>query len=202
MVGDKQFESAEETASSAINLFPGEGNGFAVCQSHRILGNIYRFKGEVEKAIHRHNLALRVASSFDWYDQLFWAHYSQAELFRDQGQFNDAHSHLERAKLHAVNDTYLMGRAVELQAWVWYRQHRLEEARLEAQRAVDIYGKAGAAKDAEDCRGLLWCIQKELNVDCGFPRTLLFLARIDFPSQLSGLNDGVDGDVEFFRCVL
>jgi hypothetical protein len=38
---------------------------------------------------------------------------------------------------------------MELQAWVWYNQHRLEEARSEALRAADIYEKLGAAKDVE-----------------------------------------------------
>jgi hypothetical protein len=34
---------------------------------------------------------------------------------------------------------------MELQAQIWYKQDRLEEARSEALRAIDIYQKLGAA---------------------------------------------------------
>jgi hypothetical protein len=49
---------------------------------------------------------------------------------------------------------------MELQALIWYQQGRLEEAKSEALRAVDVYGKLGAAKDVEDCRELLQEIEK------------------------------------------
>ena len=52
---------------------------------------------------------------------------------------------------------------MELQAWIWYKQHRLEGARSEALGAADIYEKLGAAKDVEDCRKLLQWIQRGLN---------------------------------------
>jgi hypothetical protein len=48
---------------------------------------------------------------------------------------------------------------MELQAAVWYKQGRFEEARSEVLRAVGIYEKLGAAKDVEDCRKHL----RELN---------------------------------------
>ena len=158
---DGQFDAAEEAATSVINL-PGEGNQFGVCESHRILGQIYRSKREVEKAIHHCNMALGVASSFDWHGQLFWIHHDLADTFRADGRFDDAHSHLAHAKSHAVNDVYFMGRAVELEAWVWFKQCRLEEARLGAQRAVDIYEKIGAATGAERCKELLQEIRVRL----------------------------------------
>jgi len=86
------------------------------------------------------------------------------ELFRDEGRFCDAQTHLEQAKSHAVNNAYHLGRATELQAEVWYRQHRLEEAESEALRAVDIFDKLGAAKDVERCRKLLRDIGKGPNI--------------------------------------
>ena len=160
---DGQFDAAEEAATSAINLVPGEGNQFAVCQSHRILGQIYRSEGDVEKAIRHFNMALGVASSFDWHSQLFWVHHALADTFRAESRFDDAHSHLEHAKLHAVDDAYLMGRAVEQWAMVWFKQCRLKEARLEAQQALDIFEKIGAARDTERCKKLLQDIQAKLD---------------------------------------
>ena len=202
LVEEKQLDAAEEAALNAIDLIPSEGDQFAVCGCHRILGNIYRSKGEVEKAIYHYNTGLGVASSFEWHVELFWAYYALAEVFRDQDRFDEAHSHLERAKSHAVNDVYQMGRAAELHAKVWLKQCRFEEARLEAQQAVDIYEKAGAASDLEIGRKLLQDIQEELNnlatsgqsgIDGELPRASLLQRALMFRFQLRGRNDAIDG---------
>jgi tetratricopeptide (TPR) repeat protein len=157
---DRQFDAAEEAASRAIGLFPEKGEEYRVCKSHRILGYIYQSKGETEKAIHHFEVALGIASAFDWHEEPFWIHYRLAGLFYDEGRFDDAHTHIERAKSHTANSAYNLGYAMEMQAWVWYKQHRLEEARSEALRAADVYEKLGAAKDVEDCRTLLRDIQR------------------------------------------
>jgi len=152
---DKQFDAAEEAAFRAIALLPDEGEEFRVCQSHQTLAKIYRSTGEIEKAIHHFEVALGIASSFDWHDHLFWIHYKLAGLFRDQGRFYDTQTHLERAKLYSVNGPYRLGLAMKLQAVAWYEQGRLEEARTEALHAADAYEKLGIAKDVEYCRNLL-----------------------------------------------
>ena len=162
MVEEKQFDAAEEVASKVMNLIPSEGNQFAVCKSHRILGKVYQSKGEVEEAVGHYNMALGVASSFDWHDQMFWAYYALAELFCDESRFDDAYGHLEHAKSHAANDAYQMGRAVGLQAWVLYGQGRSEEARLGVQHALNIFERIGAAQDLEKCKKLLQDIQTGL----------------------------------------
>ena len=51
---------------------------------------------------------------------------------------------------------------MRLQARVWYRQHRFEEAKSGALRAVDIYERVGATKDAEDCRVMVRNVEKEM----------------------------------------
>ena len=209
LVDDKQFDAAEEAASSVIDPIPGEVNQFALCQSHRILGNICRSKGEVEKAIHHFNMAFVVASLFHWHEQLFWVYCFLAGLFRDQSRFNDARSHIELAKSHAANDAYLVGRAVELQAGVWFKQGMFEEAKLEAQCARNIYKKIGVAKDAGICRKLLQDIQMELDnsltsgqsSDCEFCECR-FLHALTLRCQLSEPNYDPDGYVEFLKCIL
>ena len=160
---DNQLDAAEEAASRTIDLIPEKGSQSLVCESHRLLGKIYRSKGDTERATHHFEVALKIASSFDWYDDLFWVHYDLAQLFRDGGRFDDAHAHVELAKSHAASNTYNLGRAMRLQAMVWYRQRRLEEARSEALRAADIFKKFRAAKDTDDCRKFLRQIRKELN---------------------------------------
>ena len=159
---DEQLDAAEEAASRATNLFMATGNQFGLCESHRILGDIHRSKGETEKAVSRYEAALRIASPFNWHDQLFWNHYALARLRCDRNELNDAHDHIERAMPHTVDSAYCLGRVVELQARIWYIQHRLEEARSGVLRAADIYARLGAAGGVEDCRKLLGHIQEKL----------------------------------------
>jgi len=159
---DGQFDAAEEAAFRAIALLPDEGKQFQVCQCHQTLANIYLSKGEIEKAIHHYQVALGIASSFDWHDHLFWIHYKLAGLFRNQDRFDDAQAHLERAKLHAADDAYNLGAATQQQAMIWYDQDRFEEARTEALHAAEVYEKLGASNDMEDCRKFLREIENSL----------------------------------------
>ena len=128
---DKQLDTAEEATSRMINLLPEKGNQFLVCTSHHVLSYIYQSKGEMEKAIHQFEVALRIMSSFNWDNLLFWAHASLVGLFHNEDRFDDTQAHLEHAKSHAVNSTYFLGQAMELQAMFWHKQHRVREARSE-----------------------------------------------------------------------
>ena len=184
LCSDKRFNAAEEAVFRAIGLLPKGGEQSLVCQCHRALGRIYRSKGETEKAICPYEAALGIATHFDWHDELFLVHYKLAGLFRGEGRLDDAHTHIERAKLHTVNNKYNLGYATELQAQVWYEQRRFEEARSEALRAIDVYEKFGAAGDLRDCRKLLQDIQRKLNSpttsgssgsNCEFLRTVPLL---------------------------
>jgi len=155
LLGDGQIDAAEETASRAIELLPEKGEQNLACNCHQTLGDIYNSKGDTERAIHHLEISLRIASSLNLDPGLFWSHYALAEVFFMDGRFSDAHAHVEHAKSHTVNDTYLLARASELQAMFWKDQHRFEEAKSEALRALDMYEKLGAANDAEDVRYLL-----------------------------------------------
>jgi tetratricopeptide (TPR) repeat protein len=163
LYSDKRLDDAEEAALRAIDPLREKGENFQVCESHRVLGNIYSSKGNTKKAIRHYELAIEIASPFGWHDALFWTHYKLAELFRDQARFDDAHAHIKRAKPHTVDSAYLLGRAVELQAEVWYDQQRLEEAKSEALLAAQVYNKIGAVKDVEQCNKLLRKIEKKLS---------------------------------------
>ena len=190
---DEQFDAAEEAAFRAIGILPEKGH--RVCRSHRALGEICESKGEIEKAIHHYELALGIASSFNWHDELFCVHYKLAGLFLNEGRLDDAQTHVELAKSHATNSAYYLGYATEEQSAIWYEQDRLEEAKSEALRAADIYDKLGAAKDVERCRKFLRDIEEELNapvasgqwgLNCEFPQTVLFFASMNFLFLNSG----------------
>jgi tetratricopeptide (TPR) repeat protein len=163
LFGDKQLDTAENAASRAIDLAREGGYEFYVCGLHRFLGNIFQSKGDKTKAIYHLETAIRSASPFDWHDILFWSHHDLAILFRDEGKFGEASSHTEQAKLHADNDAYMLGHAIEMQASIWNVQHRLEEAKSEVLNALEIYEKLGAGKDAGSCRDLLQTIEREMN---------------------------------------
>jgi len=196
LYSDEQLDAAEEAASCAINLLEKDEQ-YRVCQCHRVLGDIYGSKGETEKAVHHFELALGIASSSNWPDELFWICYSLTDLFLRQHRFDDAHAHIERAKSHAANNTYHLSRTMHLQAIVWYLQERLEQAKSEGLRAADVFEKLGAARDLEACRVLLQWIDEEMNgpvasdkPDCNgeFPGTMLPVVFTD-PSCSDGITE-------------
>ena len=156
----KQFDAGEEAASRAINLLPERGEQFLVCQGHHALGYIYSSKDDTEKAIHHFEEALGIASSLGVVNPLFWIHFDLAELFSRKNRFHDAHTHVEQAKSHAVNNPYNFACGSLLQARFLYRQHMLEEARSEASLVLGVFEKLGATNDAERARKLLGRIDR------------------------------------------
>ena len=156
---DEQLDAAKEAAFRAIELLPAEREEYLMCRSHHLLGDVYYSKGEREKAIHHFEVALGIASLSNWHDRLFWIHYSLAELFLDEDEFDDAHVHIGEAKSHVIDDAYGTGRATSLQAEVWYHQGRLEEARFETSRAIAIFERLGATDDLEMGSELLRAIE-------------------------------------------
>jgi len=160
---DEQLDAAEEAASHAIELLVEKDEEYLVCGSHRVLGNVYQSKGDRKKAIYHFGVALEIASSFNWLYELFQVDFSLTQLFLDEGRFDDAQAHVEQARSHAVDHAYYLGCAMVLQARVWHGQRRVEEARSEALRAMDVFEKLGAAKKIEGCRKLLRDIQQELD---------------------------------------
>jgi len=183
---DQQLDAAEEAASRSIDLLPGKVDRSLVCQCHRLLGLIHSSKGEIGKAVNHFEAVLGIASSLDWQSEQFWGHYCLTDLFFNQGRFDDSHTHIERAKSHAVNDTYLMGRAMQRQAWFWYHQRRLGEARLEALCAANAYEKVGATDDLQICRKLIHNIEEEMKEptnshESDFDGELLDTVRVFFP---------------------
>ena len=160
LFGDQQLDAAEDAASQAINLTPEKGEEYLVCGLHRILGHIHNSKGGKEKAIHHFETALGIASPFHWHEELFWNHQALAELFRDEYEFDNAHSHVEQAEPHTINDEYKLGRAVHMKATIWYCQRRFDDAKSEAMRALEIFEKFEAAKDIGVCKDLLKMVEQ------------------------------------------
>ena len=159
--GDNQLDAAEKAASQAIDLVSGKHEHYVVCKCHLVLGKISYSKGETDKAIDHFETALGIASNFNWRDQLFWNNYELADLFSQEGNFDEAYARFGRAKPYAVNEPYRLGRAMELQARIWYKQCKFGAAKSEALRAADVYERLGAAVDLESCRAFLREIEEK-----------------------------------------
>ena len=185
---DGQLDAAEDAAPQALDLSQDEGDQFGVCECHRLLGTIHSGKNETEKAISHYETALGIASSFNWPYEQFWNHFHLAALFLGKSSFSDANAHVQRAKSHAVDDLYLLGRGMELQARVWRREGRFEDTKSEILRATDAFERLGAAGDLERCRRLLRYIEgqmNELDTSGEFLDTVLpLLRRLTLRSQL------------------
>ena len=157
---DKQLDAAEDVISRMIDLIPGKGEEFLLCRFHRLLGDIHCSKGNGENAAHHYKEAIQIASLGGWHGQLFWLCYSLALLSRDREKFDDAHAHIEQARLHAADDEYLLGCAAGIQSTIWFRRHMFEDATFEVLRAIELLEKVGSAKNAADCRVLLRNIEQ------------------------------------------
>jgi len=183
---DGQLDDAEEVASRAIDLLLEKGEQFHVCESHYLLGTIYHSKGKTKNAIRHLEVALEIATPHNWLNLLFWVQFCLARLSSDEGRFDDAHAHVEQAKLHATNDndTYVLARAMWLHAEFWRTQHRFGEAKSEALSAVDVFEKLGAADDARGVRWLLQLIDLdtcESGDDSELLTTVPLIVFVDFP---------------------
>ncbi|KAF9780529.1 hypothetical protein BJ322DRAFT_1213638 [Thelephora terrestris] len=122
----------------------------------------YRRKGEKEKAVYHFKTALTIASPFNWQNDLFWIHYTMAEMFRDEGEFDDANAHIKQAKSLVADNAYRLGQGMEMQADIWARQYRLDDARYEALGALEIFEKLGAAAGVGSCQDLLEMIEQAM----------------------------------------
>ena len=154
LLEDNQVDTAEETASRAIALLPENSKAVTVCRCHHVLGVIYCQKGDREKAIKHFEVSLGTATSHNLHNEAFLAHYSLADLFVRERNFEAINAHLEGAKLHAVNNAGNVAHTVALQGIIFFLQGRYEEAKPEVLRAVEAFEKIGATLDAGTYRRL------------------------------------------------
>ena len=166
LLDDRQLDAAEEAGSRAINFFQDEHREYWISDSHRLLGDIHVSKGERGKAIRHFEAAIGIASPFDWHHQLFWTHFSLAELFCQNNEFDDAKFHIEQAKPHAVDNARKLGLTMAQQAEIWYGQGRLEEAKAGMLCALETFEKLGAAVELRWHRPILRNIERAIERRC------------------------------------
>ena len=160
-LADRKLDAAEEAAFRALDFSSEKGLESRLCDSHRFLGEVFKSKGETEKAIHHVQTAIGIASSFGWISPLFWNYHTLANMLRRQGRFEDAQVHLEHARLHA-DSAFQRAHTVKMQAAIFFSQGRLEEAKSELLCAIDAFEKLAATVDVEQCR---WILTNQVNVE-------------------------------------
>jgi tetratricopeptide (TPR) repeat protein len=185
LFSDDQLDAAEKAASRGIELISEKDQGHLFCKLTQALGIVYRLKGEKAKAIHHFETVFRIASPPNWRDILFWTHCDLAELFQDEGEFDNASTHLERAKSYAVDDPYQLGRAMYMQACVWCQQRRFEDSKSEVLRAIETLERHGVAQGMRSCGKLLRWVERTMkngstSSQCKFLDTILHFSHIDF----------------------
>ena len=118
-----------------------------------------------------------------------------AALSFDEAGFDDAQVHVEKAKLRALDSPFPLGHAVHLQALIWYRRRRLQDAASEALHAQKIFEKLGNSRLVEICKKLLKDIKGETEgppasvksgSKCGLLRIIVYLAPVDSPFLAHG----------------
>ena len=158
-----RLDEAEEAASRATDIISDGGQEYLLCELHQILADICESKGEKEKAICHLEAALGIASAFGWANTLFWTHHYSAELFSNEDELDRANAHIAQAKWYGVDGTYNMTRPMELQARVWFRQGRFEDARSEVLDILEIRERLQVPEDERNCcRNLLQDIDRAI----------------------------------------
>lgn len=70
------------------------------------------------KVIHCLEMALGITSSLDSAEQLVWVNFTLAQVFSEQGRFEDAQTHLGHAKSDTADNTYPLAYTMDPQARV------------------------------------------------------------------------------------
>ena len=180
---DNQLDAAEEVTLRVLGLSPEEDKGYHTCGCYRLLGDIYRFRGDMKKAVHHYKEGLQMGSLFNLPDQLFWINQSLAQLFRDEDNFDDAHAHVKQAKTHALGDTFNLGCAMDTHAKIWYRQRRFENAVSEASNAVEAFEKVGATRNLESSRTFLQTVRQAMESSPAIPGELAHISKVSFSNN-------------------
>ena len=136
LLGDGQFDAAEKAALRAVDLLSEKGQEFIVCELHQILGKIYKGKRENKKATHHFETALRLASTCNGHDGPFWIHHDLAEVFRNEGEFDDADAHIQQANSHAIGHAFKRGRVMQMQTKVRFSPTRSSRTNHELRPAT------------------------------------------------------------------
>ena len=116
--------------------------------------------GEVENAINHLETALRIATSFSWHGRLS---HSFERLFSNGNRLGDAQVHIEWAESHATTKSTQSRSRDPTTGKVWYKQRRLEEAKSEASRAVDVFEKLGTSEELRVCKANLQDIEEAID---------------------------------------
>jgi hypothetical protein len=148
-----QLDLGEEATSARSISSWGKANNTGSANLIEFSAGYIDSKG-MSKAIHHLELALGIATPSDWHDGV-----TVLDSLRPRMPVSRAHAHLTTHKLTSNTQSHTrsiahitMALVAEMQATVWYRQDRPEEAGREARRAAEIYDGVRGEEHAEGWR--------------------------------------------------
>ena len=156
---DNQVDAAEEAASRAINLSdkPKQSQLYGY---HHVLGIVYQSRGETKVAINHFDAALGIATSLNSQEAQAAALSYFVVLLSGEEKFYDAQVYIERIK--AVGNPSNLGAVTLIQASLWMKQGRFEEAKFELSRVIGAHEEIGVSMFILGClKDLLRVIEGE-----------------------------------------
>ena len=126
---------------------------------HDSLAQIYFNKRDMEQATSHAETALRIGG-ITVRSNLFTRYHTMARIHMENGRFDDAEAQLEHARSLAAEDSSEHSRLVLLQAHLLVKQGKLEEARSEAPRALDLLQEHGAVDQVKEAEDLIQSIDE------------------------------------------
>ena len=138
-----QLNLAEEAASRAINLILYKSYTYQNYEIYHVLGHACESRGETDAAITHLEEALGIASSYDWLKRQTETRHCLLLLFLREDRFDDAQVHLEALKpLCSTHHPRCLDQLMVIQAYIRFSQGRIEEAKPELLRLIDVYDGA------------------------------------------------------------
>ena len=154
--------TAAEFSSRAVDLSSGKRQQSRICDYHLVLG--LGCDGDMEGQIGHLTKALDIALSLNSLEKQTLIFFHLIGLFIDADRLNEAQAHIERLKLKVINSPLEMAVTTMLQALVWYKEGRLDQAKSEALRGLDLYKKLGASgRLLNDAEAVLAVIEGGMN---------------------------------------
>ena len=139
---DNMHTTAVEVSSRAVDLSSGERKQSHLCEYHHILGHRYSPR---QAQISHHIKALDIALSLNSLDRQTQIFLCLIGLFIEEDRLDDAQAYIEQHKLKVVNSPFNMAATMMIQAFVWDHGGRVDEAKSEALRCIDLYKKLGVS---------------------------------------------------------
>ncbi|MAZ66628.1 MAG: HTH-type transcriptional regulator MalT [Kangiellaceae bacterium] len=140
-IWDENIDQADDYTSSVLGLVDNDEFSPIRCRALTVLGEIRICKGNYREALHFFRKAERVARRIASVHDVIWSMAQQADIYRHLGQLElsyQVHSTImDFAKEKGVETIPIMEFAYRTRAQLLWEWHRLSEAKVDCQKALE-----------------------------------------------------------------